>query len=304
MFRLQIRHRTAYRYAQPVAFGRHRVVLRPREGHDLRIVSTHLMIEPAHRITWARDVHGNSLALVDFYEPSDQLEIVNEVVVERQELFPSLQFHSPTLVPWPVEYPPEEMAVVGAYRTLSYPEEASAIQAWLDTRSAGSSTDAEGTLLDLCARIHHAITYQRRSEKGVQSPLQTLTAATGSCRDMATLMMDAARLMGLAARFASGYLHGTASLAGRASTHAWAEVYFPVLGWRGFDPTMGKETSLRHIATGVSQHPRGVMPVTGTYSGAPGSFLGMDVEVQTRELEAQPAETATLPKCLPASKYR
>ena len=69
MSSLAIRHRTIYRYAEPVRFGRHRLVLRPREGHDLRIISMHLTIAPEHRLTWARDVHGNSLALVDFDGP-------------------------------------------------------------------------------------------------------------------------------------------------------------------------------------------------------------------------------------------
>jgi transglutaminase-like putative cysteine protease len=138
-------------------------------------------------------------------------------------------------------------------------------------------------LLQLCARVHECIGYQQRSEKGVQSPVQTLRSARGSCRDMATLMMDAARLLGVASRFASGYLHGSASLAGRASTHAWTEIYLPTLGWRGFDPTTGMEVGLQHIATGVSQHPRGVMPISGTYSGLGGSFLGMEVDVTTRE---------------------
>jgi transglutaminase-like putative cysteine protease len=139
-------------------------------------------------------------------------------------------------------------------------------------------------LVQLCALLHQSIQYQRRSAKGVQTPLQTLHGATGSCRDMATAMMDAARLLGLASRFASGYLHGSASMAGRASTHAWTEVYLPTLGWRGFDPTTGKETGLQHIATGVSQHPRGVMPLSGTFDGPSGAFLGMDVEVMTQEV--------------------
>jgi transglutaminase-like putative cysteine protease len=284
MLQLNIRHRTTYRYGQPVQFGRHRLVLRPREGHDLRIVAMQLAIEPTHRLTWARDVHGNSLALVDFDDLSARLEIINDVTVERQTPFPAKHFHEPAIVTWPVRYPPEELAVVTAYRTLSFPDEAAPVQAWLDDELRRRGHDAEGMVLDLCSHVHESIGYRRRSEKGVQSPLQTIRDGSGSCRDMATLMMEAARLLGLASRFASGYLHGSASLAGHASTHAWTEVYLPVLGWRGFDPTSGKETGLQHIATGVSQHPRGVMPVSGTYDGSPGAFLGMDVEVLTREL--------------------
>ncbi|MET0280604.1 MAG: transglutaminase family protein [Steroidobacteraceae bacterium] len=286
MFRLRIRHRTTYRYSQPVQFGRHRVVLRPREGHDLRIVSLNLDIQPAHHVTWARDVHGNSLALVDFDQPAAQLEFINDVVIERQAHFPARHFHEPAILGWPVQYPAEEQAVVDAYRTLSFAADAAPVQQWLDTIFAAGSTDAEAMMCELCAFIHREITYRRRNEKGVQSPAQTIALRSGSCRDMATLLMDAARLLGVASRFASGYLHGSASLAGRASTHAWTEVYLPVLGWRGLDPTVGKETGLRHIATGVSQHPRGVMPITGTYNNEQGgSFLGLDVEVMTTELD-------------------
>ena len=287
MFRLHIRHRTTYRYGAAVEFGRHRLVLRPREGHDLRILSMELTIEPAHRLTWARDVHGNSLALVDFESPAARLDLINEVTIERHRPFPAKIVHQP--ITWPVQYPAEELAIVNAYRALSFPDEAAQVQSWLQQRLPRRSDDAEGTLLDLCGLLHQTIGYRRRSEKGVQSPLQTIQGASGSCRDMATLMMDAARLLGIASRFASGYLHGSASLAGRASTHAWTEVYLPSLGWRGFDPTIGTETGLQHIATGVSQHPRGVMPVSGTYSGPSGSFLGMDVEVTTRD------ETAPVP---------
>jgi len=284
VFRLNVRHRTTYNYSAPVAFGRHRLVVRPREGHDLRIVEMQLLIEPAHRVTWARDVNGNSLALVDFEARAQRLEIISDVTVERQAPFPSKRFHEPAVIGWPVAYPEEELPVVGAYRTLSFPDEAQHVQTWLDAELPRQRGDAEAMLLDLCKRLHQSIAYRRRSEKGVQSPLQTLRSGSGSCRDMATLMMDAARRLGMASRFASGYLHGSASLAGRASTHAWTEVYLPSLGWRGFDPTLGKETGLEHIATGVSQHPRGVMPVSGSYSSEDAVFHGMEVEVLTRHI--------------------
>jgi transglutaminase-like putative cysteine protease len=96
--------------------------------------------------------------------------------------------------------------------------------------------------------------------------------------------MDAARVLGIASRFASGYAHSAATVAGLASTHAWTECYLPDLGWRGFDPTSGKAISIQHIATGVSQHPRGVMPVTGSFVGASHAFRSLEVDVQTREV--------------------
>ena len=290
MLRLHIYHRTAYSYSQPVTFGQHRLVLRPREGHDLRIVDMHVQIEPAHEVTWVRDVYGNSLALVDFAVPAERLEIVNDVTVERVEPFPEKHFHEPWLVAWPAPYAVEELPVIDAYRHLSFPDDAGELQRWLDATLARRAADAEGMLLDLCGRVHATVAYRRRAEKGVQTPRQTLQAASGSCRDMATLLMEAARVLGIASRFASGYVHGAASLAGHASTHAWTECYLPGLGWRGFDPTSGKAIGLQHVATGVSQHPRGVMPVSGSFVGARNLFHSMNVDVQTRELRG--GETA------------
>jgi transglutaminase-like putative cysteine protease len=290
MLRLHIRHRTTYSYSERVRFGQHRLVLRPREGHDSHVVELQLQIEPAHETTWVRDIYGNSIALVDFTVEANRLEIVSSVTLERVDPFPEKHFHEPWLVAWPVPYVVEELPVIDAYRRLSFPDDAGELQSWLDETLPRNAGDAEGMLRELCSRVHAAVTYRRRVEKGVQTPLQTLRLGSGSCRDLATLLMDSARVLGIGSRFASGYLHGTASQWGHASTHAWTECYLPGLGWRGLDPTVGKAIGLQHIATGVSQHPRGVMPVSGSYIGARSAFLGMDVEVLTREIvDANPA---------------
>jgi transglutaminase-like putative cysteine protease len=294
MLRLHIRHRTTYSYSEAVGFGQHRLVLRPREGHDLHIVDMQLLIEPAHEITWVRDVYGNSIALIDFTANAKRLQIVSAVTLERFDPFPEKHFHEPWLVDWPVPYDVEEQPVIDAYRRLSFPDDAAEVQKWLDDTLPRKTGDAEGMLRDLCGRVHKAVAYRRRTEKGVQTPLQTLRGGSGSCRDLATLLMDAARVLGIASRFASGYVHSPASQWGNASTHAWTECYLPGLGWRGLDPTAGKAAGLQHVATGVSQHPRGVMPVSGSFDGARSSFLGMDVDVLTRDLDsADAAPTGT-----------
>jgi transglutaminase-like putative cysteine protease len=287
MSRLRITHRTTYRYARAVTLGQHRLVLRPREGHDLNVLAMELSIQPAHQLIWTRDVFGNSVALARFVEPAETLHFESVVVIDRSAPFPTRAPHQPFFIPYPVTYDPLEVSIAAVYQGLSFPNTAGAIAEFLNAElPTRDPNDAEGILLALCELIHRRIEYQQRSERGVQDPETTLTKASGSCRDMATLVMDCARVLGIASRFASGYLHCAASIAGRASTHAWMEAYLPALGWRGFDPTLGEPTSLKHIPIGVSYHPRGVMPISGTFQGAGSDYLGMDVEVETTELPA------------------
>jgi transglutaminase-like putative cysteine protease len=293
--RIHIEHATTYIYERAVRFGRHRLVLRPREGHDLRVEHMQLRLAPAHDVRWIRDIFGNSIALVDFLEPSTVLKIVSDVTVERLTAFPGHDLHQPWRVTFPPEYESLETAITHVYQSLTYADDAVPVQTWLRRTLTPDPADAEGTMLALCALVFRTVKYQRRSERGVQSPARTLELGTGSCRDMATLMMDAARLLGVAARFASGYLHCTASMAGHASTHAWAEVYLPTLGWRGFDPTIGAAISIRHVATGFSSHPRGVMPVSGVFIGARADYKTLEVTVKTAEL---PANRMALPTAL------
>jgi transglutaminase-like putative cysteine protease len=288
MSRLQIEHLTQYRYSRPVSFGRHRLVLRPREGHDVRVEHMTLSIAPAHRLEWTRDVFGNSVAIVDFTAEADELSIRSDVTVERNLRLPEDDDREPWRVPYPVMYDPLEAAIAATYQAATYPDDMLNVRTWVDRElpltDSADSPDAESVMYRIGELTRRSVKYQRRQAKGVQSPAETLSLGSGSCRDMATLMMDCARVLGIASRFASGYLHCAASIAGRASTHAWMEAYLPALGWRGFDPTLGEPTSLKHIPVGVSNHPRGVMPISGTYQGSSSEYLGMSVEVETTEI--------------------
>ena len=292
--RLRIEHTTSYAYRRPVTFHRHRLVLRPHEGHDLRIERMRLELSPAYRLRWIRDVFGNSIALVDWLEPADRLTVVNEIVLERTAPFPSQDAGDPWRVAFPPRYDPLESAVTAVYTAPSYPDDVRQVQSWLRDAFVAEDGDAEASMLTLCQLIHRSFRYTRRAEKGVQAPGNTLELRSGSCRDLATLMMDAARTLGVASRFVSGYLHGAASMAGHASTHAWTEIYLPTLGWRGFDPTIGDVVAMGHIATGVSSHPRGVMPISGSFTGAGGDYEGMQATVRTHLLTGPSVETARL----------
>ena len=286
--KLRIQHETVYSYSRNVRFGPHRLVIRPREGHDLRVESMNLTSSPAAEVTWTRDVFGNSIATLYFpRKPAKELRIASDVVTTRTAPYQHRK-HDTEPTPWPPVYDPLEIAVVAAYQQLSYPADAGAVGRWLKMHCVKRPDDVEAIVRQLNGCIHDQIRYVRREEKGVLTPAQTIKRGVGSCRDFATLLLDAARSLNIAARFASGYLECTAAEAGYASTHAWVEIYLPGHGWRGYDPTLGTPTTQAHVATGLSNHPRGVMPVTGSFYGSASAFREMKVTVQLRQEETTP----------------
>lgn len=291
MIRHHILHKTTYRYSEPVTFGLHRLVLRPREGHNLTVIRHKLTILPHARLFWMTDLFGNNVALAEISQPSDTLEITNDAVIERlswaEDAAPT-RSSRPSLLPLPVAYPQMELPVVQGYLTPVYPDDQPALEAWAATLPQKHASMTALEVVEHMGRsIYTTIKYKRREEPGVQTPAGTLSLGTGSCRDMAVLMIEACRSLGIAARFTSGYLDTTASAAGRGATHAWMDVYLPDSGWIGYDPTIGEFVSRKHIALGVSAHPRGVMPVSGIYSGPPGSYQGMQVAVSVKAVKEE-----------------
>ncbi len=287
---LRIVHETIYRYKAPVHFGPHRLVLRPREGHDVRVEEMRLEIAPEFELEWSRDVFGNSVATAHLLSPADELRIRSEVVLQQTLPFPLRSIRPKLAVPYPVTFSAFESGVAAAYRATTYPEDVARVQEWTNQMIDLASVRSAEEVVGLVARtIRKTMKYRRREEPGVQSPGKTLSSSSGSCRDLATLMMEVLRALGFPARFASGYLDCAASEAGRASTHAWAEAYLPEIGWTGYDPTLGEATSAKHVVTGVSNHPRGVMPITGSFFDERKSYLGMTVAVQTERHEQPPA---------------
>src|SRR5678816_2687464 len=290
---LRIIHETTYSYKRAVRFGPHRLILRPREGHDLRVEKMRLEIEPDFELEWSRDLFGNSVATAHIPSPADQLRIRSEVLLHQTSPFPLRQVRR-ARVNFPINFSEVESAVASAYLASTYSQEVETVRTWIDRHlDAAGVQDAEEIVALVARIIRETIKYQRREIRGVQTPSLTLSKGSGSCRDMATLMLETLRLLGLPARFASGYLDCSASQEGDASTHAWAEAYLPDIGWTGYDPMLGSATSERHIVLGVSNHPRGVMPVTGTFFGKEESFLEMDVRVQTERFP-DPVDTFTL----------
>lgn len=266
MQRLRIKHITEYLFPTEVTLNQHRLLLRPREGHDVRIESSKLEITPSYNIKWQRDVFDNSLAVVSFNEPANRLMIASEVVIQHYEQAPFDFLVDDYAVNYPFMYAQGEQIDLAAYQQMVFFNEQSIINEWLlQLGLYGMQTFA--LLVKLNQAIRTQFRYQMREEAGVQSPAQTIYQRSGSCRDYATLFIEACRSLGLASRFVSGYLHAPATEAGNATTHAWVEVYLPGTGWKGFDPTAGEVTGSHHIAVAVARDPETVPPVSGSFIG-------------------------------------
>jgi transglutaminase-like putative cysteine protease len=284
--KIRIQHRTTYHYAAPVRLGPHRVMVRPREGHDLHIESSILTIRPAQTVHWMRDVNGNSIALVDFTERAAELMIYSELVLNHYDSDP-LDFRvEPYAVHYPFVYDPWTLPELTAFTHIVFPTDAERVREWLDQFwEPGKLVETVSLLKRLNLFIKETFTYTRRDEYGVQRPARTLDKNSGSCRDFATLFIEACRSWGLAARFVSGYMLCEATEAGHGSTHAWAEVYLPGAGWKGFDPTSGTMVGSQHVAVAVSRHPEAATPIAGSFTGVPTAFQRIEVEVKLEQLD-------------------
>ncbi len=284
MKRLRIKHLTEYTFPTQVTLQQHYLLLRPREGHDLRIESSLLNISPAYTIKWTRDVFDNSLAAVTFQQASDKLTIASEVVIQHYEEAPLDFLIEEYAFNYPFNYPQAEWADLAAFQLPVFANDQTAVNNWLIHLGVRSG---HWTTFSLLTRLNQAIytqfRYQIREEAGVQTPATTLNYGSGSCRDYATLFIEACRCLGLASRFVSGYLHAPATEAGNATTHAWAEVYLPGTGWKGFDPTSGLVTGTQHIAVAVARNPEAVPPVAGSFIG-PAVIPSLIVNVQVNLL--------------------
>ncbi|MEM7567087.1 MAG: transglutaminase family protein [Pseudomonadota bacterium] len=282
--RLKVVHRTAYAYSAPVTLGEHRLMVRPRDSHDLRLVSATLTTAPEVTTTWAYDAFGNSIAKLDFGgATTDRVEITSEVVVEQF----ALDDIDVPLSPWaqelPFTYTPEEAPDLAPVMRRHYPDPDNRILSW--AREVTGEADTIGALKSL----NHAIRqfdYSARYEEGTQEPLVTLDTRAGTCRDYALLMMEAARALGLAARFCTGYLYDPAAdgagdgTQGAGATHAWAQVYLPGAGWLEFDPTNDIVGGDRLIRVAVTRDPAQAIPLTGSFSGPDGVTSSLDVDVR------------------------
>jgi transglutaminase-like putative cysteine protease len=281
---LRIHHKTTYRYRQPVQLGPHRLMLRPRESRDLRLISSDITVTPPASVTWAQDVFGNAVATAAFQTMTDSLVIdsmaeleLNAVAWPVFDVAASAIFH-------PFQYSADEWTDLGALTIQQYPDSAARALDWARSFVRGDPTDTLALLKDLSAGVSGSIQYQSREDQGTQSPAETLDRGWGSCRDFAVLFVEAARGLGFGARVVSGYLYHPdpviATSLDAGSTHAWAEIFVPGAGWITFDPTNRGVGGFNLIPVAVARDISQAVPVSGSFVGMTDAFLGMSVEVQ------------------------
>jgi transglutaminase-like putative cysteine protease len=282
---LTIHHKTEYRYDRPVAFGEHRIMLRPRDGHDLRVLKGALEIEPKPAsLRWIHDVFGNSVAIATFEARGKTLTFSSTATVEHNPAEEFALTADDTAYFYPFLYNDEEFPDLVQFITPQYGDPDGELSAWargfLDEQGM---TPTYNILSGMTHGIREAFTYRKRHEHGTQHPLDTLQTKSGTCRDYALFMIEALRRLGIAARFVSGYLfipgdraHG---YVGGGSTHAWVQVYLPSAGWIEFDPTNGIIGTRDLVRVAVARDPRQAIPLHGTYMGPADAFVGMNVSI-------------------------
>ena len=295
MARITILHTTEYAYRNPVGLTRHRMMLRPRDSHDLRLHDARLEVDPAPGVErWAHDVFGNSVCLLEWPAElrTERLRIVSQLDLTHFPACPDLPV--PTLDPaaerFPFSYAAHEVPDLGRLTERHVPDPDRVVDAWARRFVQGG----EVRTLDLLERMTHAIKaefgYQARYEEGTRTPVETLRQGSGTCRDFAVLMMEALRSLGLAAKFVTGYLydHHFGEARGGGSTHAWCAVYLPGAGWIEYDPTNGLIAGADLVRVGMTRAAEQAVPIGGGYVGSPDATLGLHVDVTVEAAAIDP----------------
>ncbi len=290
---LEIEHITTYRYTQPVRFGPHRVMFRPRSGHDLRVLDASIDVNVPSQVDWVSDTQSNSVTLVTPKEPANELciachlRIAHRGVVSLAEL--PLAAHAQR---WPFDYTPDERRDLAPLIERHYPDPEGRVFEWCRPFLAPAvRPDTRELLTSIASAIKAGFTYETRLEEGTQTPDETVRRGAGSCRDYALLMMEIVRRLGMAARFVSGYLYDPAldegdadGTVGAGATHAWLHVYMPGAGWVPFDPTNALFGGSSLVRVAYARDPSLAAPVSGSWFGDAASYQGMDVAIAVRRV--------------------
>ncbi len=285
---LNVRHVTTYRYRQPVSFGEHRMMFRPRDSYDLKLLEARVDITPEpSSMRWLLDAHGNCVTIAQFDGAADTLRFESNIWLDHTPFnAPEFQIEDYAKT-YPFAYSAEEMPDLAPLIGQNYPDPDQSVHRWVRRfLRKGRPTDTGTLLMTLTHAFKESFAYERRKEPGTREPALTLKLGRGSCRDLALLMIEAVRSLGLAARFVSGYLYVPSrdgpGHRGGGSTHAWCQIYLPGAGWVEFDPTNAIIGNRDLIRVAVARDPSQAIPLAGTYIGAAEDCLGMTVEVGVR----------------------
>lgn len=284
--KLFIHHATRYDYSASVSFGDQLLFLRPRDTHLLRVVEFGVRTDPPSRQRWVRDVFNNVVLVANFgLQEARALTFDCRMRVQNEEQNPFDFVMDMDALYYPFEYSAADRFALQPAIDAQVAE-SDTVAAWLGAELPMSAdrTETVAYLSALNQLVCNRIGYIRRDDEGVQSPDDTLRKRSGSCRDMALLFIAAVRHLGMAARFVSGYLYDPPEDAdgfNRAvgSMHAWAEVYLPGAGWKGFDPTNGILANGFFVPCAVSLFPDTVNPIQGRFFSNTSAKARMSVEL-------------------------
>jgi len=282
---LSIRHVTTYHYHQPVVFGEHRMMLRPRDDGDQKVLESELEITPRPKeLAWTQDNFGNHVATAAHFEDrAAELRFVSRIRLMHD----TIGFRASDIADYARTYPFAYAAddEPNLERYVLRPSRRSELDRWsAPFFRADGSADTHGLLVNITQTLRRTFSHRPRHEAGIQKPVHTLELGSGSCRDLAVLMIAVLRSRGLAARFVSGYLHladDDEDVAG-GNTHAWVQVYVPGPGWVDFDPSAGIVGNHKLIRVAVVHDPREAVPLQGTWYGSATDHLAMTVAVKVR----------------------
>jgi len=205
---IEVEHLTTYRYAKPVTFSPHKVMFRPRAAHDIRVLRASLEVSPLSRQYWVHDVFSNSVAVVELLEPADELRFSARFAIEHFGVHNLELPVAPEARDYPFEYSASHQIDLAPFLSIQYPDDARLVSDWVKQfLPARGVIHTRDILRNITDGIRSDFNYSSREAMGTQRPAETLSRGSGTCRDFALLMIEAARGLGLAARFVSGYLY-------------------------------------------------------------------------------------------------
>ncbi|SNB66544.1 Transglutaminase-like enzyme, putative cysteine protease [Arboricoccus pini] len=311
-----VRHRTHYHYSEAVTLGPQRLVIRPRDSHDLRLLDATLMVSPpASRTRWLHDIYDNSIAILEFEGTTQDLIVESRLLIDNYGYDKPRLPVEPFAETWPFDYRAEEAVDLEPWTRRQFKDPEGRLTCWVRQLVNNKiEYPTQDLLVAMMRRIKDELPYSVRYEEGIRNPLETLEKG-GTCRDFAVLMIEAARILGFAARFVSGYLYVppvqiasdrngeqsdhdkddaaagvplAAPIVGGGSTHAWVQIYLPGAGWVEFDPTNALYGGADLVRIAIAREPALVSPVSGSFKGPLGIRATLKVDVDVQLLKDEP----------------